>query len=255
MNRLSSMARGQFRGRHHDSNRRGNTNQPPLTHFLSLPIGHHVSLQQSISSFTSGLLETTPSLPGLDRTVVVPPRRLHLTLGVMSLEEDPSSLTFDSQATDPKKTVAEALALLCSLRSQISDILRGARLSVPLQLMNIMPPDRGDPDKAHVLWIGPSFENEATQRLREVGEMVNKTFVEAGFIRDRRPLKLHCTILNTTYRRPRGRGPRQPFSYGSLLASTAAQAIVQGETDPRRPVRVDFGTWDVEEIEICKMGS
>jgi len=170
MNRLSSMARGQFRGRHHDSNRRGNTNQPPLTHFLSLPIGHHVSLQQSISSFTSGLLETTPSLPGLDRTVVVPPRRLHLTLGVMSLEEDPSSLTFDSQATDPKKTVAEALALLCSLRSQISDILRGARLSVPLQLMNIMPPDRGDPDKAHVLWIGPSFENEATQRLREVGD-------------------------------------------------------------------------------------
>ena len=105
--------------------------------------------------------------------------------------------------------------------------------------------------------------------------MVNKTFTEAGFIRDRRPLKvrlvflfhamdenafhqLHCTILNTTYRRPRARGPRQPFSYRSLFGSPAAQVVLsepRAEPDLRHPVKVDFGTWHVDEIQICKMGS
>ncbi|KAH0832401.1 hypothetical protein J3R83DRAFT_13435 [Lanmaoa asiatica] len=307
------MAKGQFRNRHSGGKGRGNTAKPPLTHckchfvllflllirtgflkVLSLPIGHHVLLQKSVSSFTSGLLETTPMLPGLDRTVVIPPRRLHLTLGVMSLEDsEASSIAFESQAINARKTLSEALSLLSSLRPQVSELLCGAPLKVPLQMMDIMPPDGGDPDKAHVLWFGPSLENEDAQRLREVGgewwccrnffsfaddlsEMVTKTFIEAGFIKDRRPLKvrfvfcfflaldesvvhqLHCTILNTTYRRPRARGLRQPFSYRSLLESPAAQAFLsepRAEPDLRHPVTVNFGTWDVDEIQICKMGS
>lgn len=176
------------------------------------PQGHHESLQKSVSAFTSRLLETTPMLPGLDRTIVIPPRRLHLTLGVMSLEDtEHSSVAFDGQAVNSRKTLSEALSLLTSLEPQISELLRGARLKVPLQMMNIMPPDGGDPDKAHVLWLGPSLEDEDAQRLRQVGgeygfcplfhrsadelpEMVNKTFTEAGFISDRRPLKV-CFVF------------------------------------------------------------
>lgn len=105
--------------------------------------------------------------------------------------------------------------------------------------------------------------------------MVNKAFREAGFITERRPLKvrcmlflsgtdesvfhqLHCTILNTTYRRPREKGRRQPFSYRSLLGSPAAQVFLsdpRAEPNLRRPVKVDFGRWHVDEIQICKMGS
>lgn len=69
--------------------------------------------------------------------------------------------------------------------------------------------------------------------------------------------QLHCTILNTTYRRPRTRGPREGFSYGSLLASAATQAILleRDEADWRQPVKMDFGAWHIDEIQICKMGS
>ncbi|KAF8121225.1 kinase A anchor protein [Boletus edulis] len=212
-----------------------------------------------MSSFTSGLLDMTPALPGLDRTIMIPPRRLHLTLGVMSLDDaEGSDIGFNSQATDSrKKTLSQALSLLTSLEPRISEMLCGAHLMVPLQMMDIMPPDGGDPDKAHVLWLGPSHENEEARRLRQVGEMVNKTFVEAGFITERRPLKLHCTILNTTYRQPRTRGPRHPFSYRRLLESPAAQVILleQPLAGLRQPVKVDFGTWHVNEIQICKMGS
>ncbi|KIJ59283.1 hypothetical protein HYDPIDRAFT_100984, partial [Hydnomerulius pinastri MD-312] len=218
--------------------------------------GHHLSLQESVASFTGELLRSNPALPGFDRSIVIAPRRLHLTLGVMSLVDAKSSnIAPNGGAT---KTLPEALSLLCSLGPRIMEMLSGIRLRVPLQMMDIMKPDRGNPDNAHVLWFGPSLDTEDAQRLKKVGEMVNKVFVEAGFILERRPLKLHCTILNTTYRKPKTRGQRQPFSYRSLLTSPVVQRFIlqpHAEPDFRRPVKVDFGTWNVDEIQICKMGS
>ena len=38
-----------------------------------------------MSSFTSALLSQSPPIAGLDASIVIPARRLHLTLGVMSL--------------------------------------------------------------------------------------------------------------------------------------------------------------------------
>ncbi|KIJ13191.1 hypothetical protein PAXINDRAFT_81607, partial [Paxillus involutus ATCC 200175] len=221
--------------------------------------GHHTSLQEAVSSFTSRLLQTTPVLPGLDRSIVVAPRRLHLTLGVMSLvDSEPSNAALHNDLSNPRKTLPQALSHLETLRPQIAKILSGNHLFVPLQMMDIMQPDGGNPDNAHVLWFGPSSETEDARRLRRVGEMVNKAFKEAGFITERRPLKLHCTILNTMYRKPKTRGPRQPFSYKSLVTSPAAQEFIskpRAKPDFRQPVKVDFGSWSVNEIQICKMGS
>ena len=86
-------------------------------------------------------------------------------------------------------------------------------------------------------------------------------------------------MLNTTYRRPRGRGA---FSYAAVINSCAFQVIEkppgvsssvmagegQKETGTagqgqdrgrgergRRPLRVDFGSWVIEEVQICEMGS
>ncbi|KAG1739383.1 kinase A anchor protein [Suillus paluster] len=215
------------------------------THFISLPIGHHVHLQESVKSFTDGLLNSKPALPGVDRGIVIAPRRLHLTLGVMTLEDTPVS---------SGNTLANAQALLWSLRSRVMELLDGHSLCIPLTEMNIMKPDRGDAENAHVLWLGPSMDTKDAQRLKTVSEFVNKAFRDAGFIQDRRPLKLHCTILNTSHRKPR----RQPFSYNAVLASPVMCEVIRtplGAHDFRNPVKVEFGTWSVDEIQICKMGS
>lgn len=120
-------------------------------------------------------------VPGLDRSIVIPPRRLHLTLGVMSLEDsENSSNVVESRGINSRKTLSEALSLLSSLQPQVSKVLRGARLKVPFKIMDIMPPDGGDPDKAHVLWFGPSLESEDAQRLREVGG--NGTVARFSFV-------------------------------------------------------------------------
>jgi len=147
-----------------------------------------------------------------------------------------------------------------------------------------MTPDRGDLDRAHVVWLGPLLEedDDDARRLREVCALVNKEFMDAGLLVDeRRPLKLHCTVINTTHRKPRSKTHRrQPFSYWSILASTAFKAVstdapvlpisttaitttvtsstgaVSADRQKTcRPASVDFGVWEVDEIQICQMGS
>ncbi|KAG2038746.1 kinase A anchor protein [Suillus americanus] len=228
------------RGRFSSGTNRNSKLRP--THFISLPIGHHVQLQESVKSFADGLLNCKPALPGVDRGIVIAPRRLHLTLGVMTLENSPG------------RTLADAQALLWKLRTRVMELLDGHSLCIPLTEMNIMNPDRSNADNAHVLWLGPSLNTEDAQRLKSVSEFVNKAFSDAGFIQDRRPLKLHCTILNTSHRKP----PRQPFSYSAILTSLFIRGFVRTPLqshDFRSPVKVEFGTWSVDEIQICKMGS
>jgi len=144
-----------------------------------------------------------------------------------------------------------------------------------------MKPAQGDLDQAHVMWLGPLLEgDDDARRLKEVCALVNKEFVDAGLLVDgRRPLKLHCTIINTTHRKPRPKTHRrQPFSYSSILGSTAFQGIISTDApilpdvtlrtatatsttsvisadQTRRPASVDFGVWEVDEIQICQMGS
>lgn len=246
-----------YNTRPRNQGRNNSASKSPPTHFLCLPIGHHVRLQEAVSSFTDRLLQCTPALPGLDRSIVIAPRRLHLTLGVMTLDDDDGTPVNSTggPAPAPSKTLREALSLLLSLEPRIKELLSGSRLCVPLHRMNIMKPDGGNPDNAHVLWLGPSHDSEDARRLQRIGEMVNRTFREAGFISERRPLKLHCTVLNTSHRKPRGRGPRQPFSYRALVTSPATRPFFPAPAHFRDAIEVDFGTWDVEEIQLCRMGS
>jgi len=113
-----------------------------------------------VKSFTDSLLSCQPALPGIESGIVIAPRRLHITLGVMALEDPPAS---------SEKTIETALALLSTLRPHIMECLDGHGLRVPLTEMNIMNPNRGDAaDNAHVLWFGPSPETEDGQRLKTV---------------------------------------------------------------------------------------
>ncbi|KDQ49525.1 hypothetical protein JAAARDRAFT_42860 [Jaapia argillacea MUCL 33604] len=133
-----------------------------------------------------------------------------------------------------------------------------------------MKPNRGDAENAHVMWLGPSNGGDGSV-LKQVCLLVQQALHQSGFLVDNRELKLHCTIINTIYRKPSSRGPRIPFSYPAILASSAFQRVsqVQGgggtsshplsQSQNNRnhnvPVDVDFGSWDVDEIQVCKMGS
>ncbi|KAI0330869.1 hypothetical protein GY45DRAFT_1250064 [Cubamyces sp. BRFM 1775] len=240
--------------------------KPRLTHFIALPIGHHLRLRETMTNFTDALLATTPAIPGLDSTIVIPPRRLHFTLGVMSLEDAVAK----SEST--RRTLEDAKKVLDELKPRIKELLGDEVLKVKLDRVDIMPPERRDQERAHVMWVGPSLDTESTKRLKTVADLIVKEFKEAGLLVDeKRPLKtergrmqLHCTVLNTIYRKPRGK-IRTPFSYPSVLASEAFKAVLAGgsgeleESDGgkerRRAVRVELGEWAIDEVQICEMGS
>ena len=68
-----------------DDGTRAGKPKPRPTHFLALPIGHHAALRSTISALTSSWLAHEPPIDGLGPSIVVHPRRLHLTLGAMAL--------------------------------------------------------------------------------------------------------------------------------------------------------------------------
>ncbi|KAF8172721.1 hypothetical protein BJ912DRAFT_1148040 [Pholiota molesta] len=323
------------------------------THFLSLPLHTHADLRDRVSAFQNALFATPSSssptsvaqpstvkgkrplrvssiVDGLDSSIVIDPRRLHMTLGVMALQKEPippaaaptvevpapprptlptpstptptapptNSTSDDAsqmipaehhdpevsptpEPAEPPRTVTTALALLRSLQPQISAILDGSSgVQVPLEVLDVLKtswitaprPRRetnaaahhdsdahaatqhdGDPpiaeedqstsgnhaepvqeaehvDKvgAGVLFVGPRHvaraeEDDERRKLREVSELIHRAFKDAGYITEQRPLKLHCTILNASHRKP---ARRAPFAYTDVIAASSACALL-----------------------------
>jgi len=258
---------------------------------ISLPIGHHAGLRELMGRFGQYLLhDTDPPILGLDESVLIPPRRLHFTLGVMSLAS--TSSTADSRgSTDPtvqSRTLGDAVRFLESLKPRVDELLRvsvtdpahrAQKIRAVLNSMDTMKLERGG--AAHVLWVGPKDGNskhitdEKTDKFRRVCDFIHTSFKGAGFlVEDNRPLKLHCTIINTAHRKPRPPGGKRiPFAYPDLVTSpwfsrpdtssipslpqsSSAQVVSNtGYRSTRGPVSVDFGTWDIDEVQICEMGS
>lgn len=136
---------------------------------ISLLEGHHAGLRQLMGRFEQSLLnETNPRIVGLDQSVLVPPRRLHFTLGVMSLAST-RSVAGPVEATDPTnqtRTIDDAIRFLESLKPRVDELLRvsvsgsanrAQKIRVPLNSMDVMNLEKEG--AAHVLWVGPKHEN------------------------------------------------------------------------------------------------
>lgn len=107
-----------------------------------------------------------------------------------------------------------ALDLLQSLQPSIAVLLQGRNsVNVRLNSLDILKPDR-DRKNAHVLFSGPStLDDDEGARLTAVCSkyyrlpsqtranhtpgLVNKTFINAGFITEKRPLKARHRSLVT----------------------------------------------------------
>lgn len=121
-----------------------------------------------MTAFTTALLDTEPPIPGLDKTIVISARRMHLTLGVMSLVESESPQSPENGDHILPRTLEAAKGLLNGLKPRIMSILSGQSLKVALQRVDIMKPERGSLEKAHVFWAGPAEDGEDVVRLKAV---------------------------------------------------------------------------------------
>jgi len=186
--------------------------RPRLTHFLCLPLVTNTSREQ----FQSGLktlkddLERDSLVPA---KAVRPPGTLHLTLGVMSL---------DNAQLEEAKQFLQELHLHRILRDltqrrvaeqaaedgAISENLNAAAMpdtdALTINLEALTPMQ--SPQNTSILYASPI---DSQQRLFPFAEALRKDFIDSGhMLEDSRPLKLHATIINTIYAKsstPRGR--------------------------------------------------
>lgn len=221
--------------------------KPPLTHFLCIPLITPVSrplLETSLKQFKTDFIAARPTdvySKGGDTAAawlraVRPLGSLHLTLGVMSLQDkgrvDDASkllreLDFEKLLTErePRNETQETQTEGDpTLAPAVTNDKAGA-LTISLKALHPMQ----SPKSTSVLYAEP---HDATDRLKPFGERLRAIFMEKGLvIDDDRPLQLHATIVNTVYSKLDKRPAARAANSRATDNPTAAKPAAKGGTN------------------------
>ncbi|KAI9010481.1 kinase A anchor protein [Phycomyces nitens] len=194
------------------------------THFLSIPISSEF-LAHKLDQFHSSILSSSFGCKGIDRSMLVSPENLHITVGVSKLMN--------------QSEIQRALEFLKNdLLAIVHSIIKGNPISVHIQGLKTM---QEDPSKAHVVYT--EAHDESTDRLLNnlcVG--LKTSMVNAGLmVKEDRPLKIHITLINTSYRKvvKAKDNRREPFDARPILDSFGD---------------IDFGVVQPRELHLMRMG-
>jgi activating signal cointegrator complex subunit 1 len=193
---------------------KGGPKKPPLTHFLCLPLVTETSrpqLQSGLDIFKQDLAKD-----GIIPTKAVRPvGTLHLTLGVMSLS--PPQLLAAAQYLAnldlhvllrdiTHRCVAEKAAEEGAIAENLNAAAMPDTDALTINLESLVPMQA--PHKTSILYAEPQ---DASQRLAKFAEALRDEFVAQGLmVKDTRPLRLHATIANTIYAKPKRGGKGRP---------------------------------------------
>ena len=192
------------------------------THFICIPLSSP-QLARSLSAFRADV--TSPASFALPAAAIRPLGPMHLTLGVMPLQDD--------------ETLQRARDVLKGLR--LRELVAGGggdgsqELRITLKGLHALR----NPAKTTVVYAPPE---DPTGVLYNFCSRIKTTFQDAGLMpKEDRPLLLHATVINTIYV-PGGRGKNRL------------------EIDAREIVgRYDDFMWmegvEVDRVTICKMGA
>jgi activating signal cointegrator complex subunit 1 len=191
---------------------------PQLTHFLCLPLVDERSRPQ-LEAGLHRLKEELEQSGLVPLKAVRPVGTLHLTLGVMSLDADAlqnatqylqdfhlQNLLRDISA----RIVAEKAAEQGTVAENLNAAAFPNMQALSIDLNGLQPMQK--PSQTSILFAEP---RDGEDRLYTFSSELREQFAKAGFlVEDKRALKLHATIVNTVYARPKGRQGRQKGASG-----------------------------------------
>ncbi|KAI9766306.1 MAG: hypothetical protein M1839_004921 [Geoglossum umbratile] len=234
--------------------------QSPLTHFLCLPLvtaDSRPPLHDSLQQFSADILTSgSGGQAAIPEKAIRPLDTLHLTLGVMALQE-PEKLERARkllQTIDPQSLLqtVSAAAEQDALPPQVP------REAVPLTISLESVVSMHPPASTSILYTTPV---DTTNRLGPFCQLLRDIFRKEDLVEDDgRPLLLHATILNTTYASGRGASNR----------GAKGKAMRGGGGHGSRPRKITFDASEiisryegfifvkdmrVENIAICRMGA
>ncbi len=183
--------------------------RPPLTHFLCLPLVTGESEPQLLHGLEKlkGELRTKDIVP---LKAVRPLGTLHLTIGVMSIEEAKvqelqqylQDLDLYSIFRDISlQRIAEQAAKDGVIGENFNAAAMPKAEPLKINLESLVPMQ--SPTNTSILYAEP---RDASRRLYAFASELRKRFTADNYmVEDTRPLKLHATIINTIYAKPGGR--------------------------------------------------
>ncbi|KAJ4365436.1 hypothetical protein N0V95_000487 [Ascochyta clinopodiicola] len=228
-----AVSKPQSRQRSH-AKPRNKPKKPPLTHFLCFPLisdTNRAQISTSLEKLKKDVETHTPVPP----KAVRPTGTLHLTLGVMSLT--PTQLS-DAMTHLSELDIAQLLRGITTQKlaesvtdtptvsegfgavqdpglSSANPAISADPGSLAVELRALVPMQK--PGQTSILYAEP---RDATARLLPFAESVRRGFEEKGWVvQDERALRLHATVLNTIYAKPKGRGRGKQTS--KVAASTS----------------------------------
>ncbi|RMZ71290.1 akap7 2 5 rna ligase-like domain [Pyrenophora seminiperda CCB06] len=209
---ISSPAERQPQNKDHKRGKGGAAKRKLLTHFLCLPLVTETSrpqLQQGLETFKEDLIKDGP----VPTTAVRPVGTMHLTLGVMSLDttelEEASHYLQDLDLHNLLRDITHRrIAEKAAEDGEIAENLNAAAMpdtdALTVTLESLLPMQK--PHQTSILYAEP---RDPSQRLEAFALALREQFAEKGFmVQDTRPLRLHATVMNTIYAKPKrgGRG-------------------------------------------------
>ncbi|KAJ4297675.1 hypothetical protein N0V90_005569 [Kalmusia sp. IMI 367209] len=188
---------------------KGGPKKPQLTHFLCLPLVNEKSRPQ-LDAVLENLKQELGDAGTVPLRAVRPVGTLHLTLGVMSLDDEHlEAAKRYLQDLDVQKILyyitAQATAERAAEEGTVSENLSAYAMpdtdTLSVKLKGLVPMQASH--KTSILYAEPT---DITQRLLPFSEKLKHHFTEEGFlVEDKRTLRLHATIINTIYAKSKGR--------------------------------------------------
>ncbi|KAL9247350.1 hypothetical protein vseg_020791 [Gypsophila vaccaria] len=145
----------------------------------------------------------------INESIFLKPQRLHLTVLMLKLWN--------------KQRVLAAIDVLQGICSEVNEVLDNRPLFVRLKGLDLI---RGSKEKAHVLYA-PVEEVGEEGQLTRACQMITDAYVKAGLVIQKdaeQKLKLHATLMNTTFRQGR-RFELEILSVFKLLTTMIIRSI------------------------------
>ncbi|EPS44392.1 hypothetical protein H072_1598 [Dactylellina haptotyla CBS 200.50] len=249
--------------------------RPPTsrpTHFLCLPLSgkHYNPLPPSYESFKTAIRQFTIDETSREASYsdddpsIIPPdafryfNTLHLTLGVMTLETQ--------EKRERAMSMLESLDLTQFFPTPVENE-EDKKLNVTLKGLEAMNPSPKGIEQCTLLIIPPTDAPNSSGVVANQGRLysfavaLREHFIKAGIVSpENRPLKLHATVVNTVYSRPKqtraprgrdGKNHKGRHDRGSKEKTTFnATEVLEKYKD-----QVWADRLEIDRVEICRMGA
>ncbi|KAI8428016.1 hypothetical protein MSG28_002313 [Choristoneura fumiferana] len=201
------------------------------THFISIPM-INAEIISNFTRFQESILRDCPGR-GLEESIFMRPKKLHLTLGVMCLMDNEERMLASKILTEAKEKVIMPL------------LQRHLPLKIRMKGLSYM---NDDPRDINVLYAKVEECDSTPGILQQLADGIADYFYKEGLMNNehgRQNVKLHVTLINSKYR-------NQPSNQDVRAEKNNTRESFDGSEILERFANFEFGVMELRDIHLSQ---